>query len=373
MQANPSEIKSTPNVHWTEYGIPIRNLWHMLLYAWNEYSLKRVWSSEDVENAPTLDALLASILIKLVEQRLRIGLGRNYVDESWTIRGVKGRIDFAASLKARTFERGMVHCEYQQYSANVPKNQIIRSVIARMVYVGNFGPDVAQANELRRRLRWLSRMMNSIDLIELKPDLIVRQQLERNDADYRLMLAICELIIQRQMPSDSDGWDKTPSLDRDAMVLHRIYERFVANFYRMHLTGWAVMPQKHFVWHEKQPNLYMPSMYPDLVLENLASERIVVLDTKFTAQSLIDGQYGKSVFNSSHLYQMYAYLRSQEHLSNAYRAASGILLYPAIQHKLSERIDLQEHTVRIESVDLTLPWQEVERSLLELILAEKVI
>jgi 5-methylcytosine-specific restriction enzyme subunit McrC len=195
--------------------------------------------------------------------------------------------------------------------------------------------------------------------------------LGRNDADYRLMLAICELIIQRHMPSDSDGWEKIPGLDRDALVFHRIYERFVANFYRTHLTGWVVMPKKRFRWHEKQPNLYMPSMYPDLVLENQVSGRIVVLDTKFTAQSLVEGLYGKSGFNSSHLYQLYAYLKSQEHLSDAYQAASGILLYPAIQHKLSESIGLQEHMVRIESIDLTLPWQEVERSLLELILVEQ--
>ena len=28
---------STSPVQYTEYGIPIRNLWHMLLYAWNEF------------------------------------------------------------------------------------------------------------------------------------------------------------------------------------------------------------------------------------------------------------------------------------------------------------------------------------------------
>ena len=71
----------TESVHYSEYGIPIRNLWYMLLYAWNEAPITSPGTLEDIENSPTLDALLASVLVKLVQQRLRIGLGRNYVEE----------------------------------------------------------------------------------------------------------------------------------------------------------------------------------------------------------------------------------------------------------------------------------------------------
>ena len=55
----------------TEHGIPIRNLWYMLLYAWNEAPLQdlrgRALQDAAVERAPTLDALLASVLIKLMQ------------------------------------------------------------------------------------------------------------------------------------------------------------------------------------------------------------------------------------------------------------------------------------------------------------------
>src|SRR5947207_11393586 len=111
---------SSDQIQYTEYGIPIRNLWHMLLYAWNEFPIHNHPSLEsvDVEGAPTLDALLASILAKLMQQRLRIGLEHSYVNQTQSIRGVRGRIDFTESLKQRTFERGQVYCEFQQYSAN---------------------------------------------------------------------------------------------------------------------------------------------------------------------------------------------------------------------------------------------------------------
>ena len=74
-------------------------------------------------------------------------------------------------------------------------------------------------------------------------------------------------------------------------------------------------------------------MIPDLVLQERSSGQMVILDTKFTAHSLVENQWGKPVFDSSHLYQVYAYLKSQEHLSEAHPQRSGILLYPAVEHQ----------------------------------------
>jgi 5-methylcytosine-specific restriction enzyme subunit McrC len=213
------------------------------------------------------------------------------------------------------------------------------------------------------------RDMDSIDFIELTPELIRRHALARQDHDYRLMLSICDLIAQRQMPSGSQGEasQPVPVFERDALVLHSIYERFVANFYRVHLTGWIVTAQKKLEWHTKEANERLPLMIPDLVLQESASNKLIILDTKFTARSLVANQWGKPIFDSSHLYQLYAYLKSQEHVSEAHRNAVGILLYPAISSKLSDRMELQDHVIRIESIDLAAPWQEIERSLMELV------
>jgi 5-methylcytosine-specific restriction enzyme subunit McrC len=366
MSALQSQSIQEP-VHFTEYGIPIRNLWHMLLYAWNEIPIQKHWVLADAERAPTLDALLASILMKLMRARLSIGLGRDYVDEEGTLQGIRGRINFADSLKNRTFERGQATCEFQGYSANAPRNQIIRTTLARLIQAGQFGPEADSANQLRHSLRRLTRSLDIIDLIELTPDLIHRQQLGRNDSDYRLMLSISALILQRQMPSESAGGNHLPALNRDALLLYKVYERFVANFYRIHLHGWDVSTQKRLEWHEKQANKYLPSMKPDLVLQERSSSRLIILDTKFTAHSFIENQWGKEGFDSSHLYQLYAYLRSQEHLSDAHRTGTGILLYPVIHDSFSERIELQDHIMRVESINLTLSWQDIENHLLELV------
>ncbi len=362
-------VSEQPAVHWTEHGIPIRNLWYMLLYAWNETPDTSPATLDDIEDAPSLDGLLASVLARLMQNRLRIGLGRSYINEQQTLKGIRGRLLFTESLKTRAFERGQAACEFQQYSLNVPKNQIVRSTLARLVQTGQFGPDPSGAEALRHNLRRLVRDLQGVDLVELKLDFIRRQQLGRNDRDYRLMLAICELLLQRQMPADVVGRQRLPGLNHAELVMYRVYERFVANFYKLRLSHWEVTPQKHLNWHEKQTSPYLPSLHPDIVLREKATGRIVVLDTKFTTGSLVKGQWGNISFDSGHLYQLYAYLKTQEHLSEQHRRATGILLYPvATQPKISESITLQEQTIRIESLDLSQPWQKIEQSLLGIIL-----
>ena len=360
----------------TEYGIPIRNVWHMLLYAWNEVPVHelRGWVLRDafVEQAPSLDTLLASVLIRLVQQRLRIGLGHDYIEERGTLRGLRGRIDFGETIKQHALERGQLICGFQGYDVNSLKNQIIRSTLARLIKVGRFGGELAQVREIQQRLRRVMRDLDGIDFVELTPELVRRQLYARggHDHDYRLMLSICDLIVQRQMPADSEGHTTgiVPLIDRELLVLYRVYERFVANFYRLHLLGdWEISAQKRLEWHAAEANERLPLMIPDIVLQEQSSRRMIVLDTKFTAQSLTQNQWGKAVFDSSHLYQLYAYLKSQEHISEAHRNAVGILLYPAVGNRFSEKARLQNQVIRIESVDLAAPWQEIETQLLQLI------
>src|SRR5687767_2978755 len=113
---------------------------------------------------------------------------------------------------------------------------------------------------MRQNLKRLARRLRRSDLIEITPELIHKQQPGRHDRDYRLMLSICALILQRQMPTESMGDKHLPILNHDALVLYQVYERFVANFYRIHLQAWDVFAQKRLDWHEKQENKYLPSM-----------------------------------------------------------------------------------------------------------------
>ncbi len=354
-----------PGFSSSEARIPIRNLWYMLLYAWDAVHLKSQWKS-NIEDSPNLDALLASILANLIEQRMRIGLGRNYRSRSSEIAGVRGRVNFSESLRRMSFPHGRAHCEYQVYSANVPKNQVIRSSMARLVQLGEFGKNQSKAAQLRNRLRHLVRELNEIDMVELTVDFIRREQLQRHDFDYGLMLAICNLLLRRQMPTEEAGFTGLPILDRDAFTLHQVYEAFVAKFYIHHLHDWKVIAQQTLHWPSESGSSFLPIMRPDLTMQHKPTGNLIILDTKFTPHALQNNQWDKKVFQSGHLYQIYAYLKSQEDRSRHHRRATGILLYPTAGRSLTETVMIHGHAIRWETLDLSTHWEQIERQLLKL-------
>jgi 5-methylcytosine-specific restriction enzyme subunit McrC len=346
-------------------GVPIRNVWHMLVYAWRELRFFHRWQA-DVESAPTLDALFAKILSNLVRERMRIGLGCNYTSTGQLLHGLRGRVDFDKSLKLLAFQNGRAFCHFQIFSANVLKNQIIRSTLHGLAQRGDFGNDRNNATRLRHQLRRLVRDLDHIDLIELKRDIVRRQELERDDHDYKLMLAICHIVLQRQMPTEAAGSRKLYGIDRDQKFLWKLFESFAANFLSLRLADWTVLSQRPIYWPAEGEGEFLPVMKPDIVMRHKQTGQLVIIDTKFTGKSLTAGQFGNLTFNRDHIFQIYAYLRSQEEKSPEHQSSVGMLLYPSVDFHLSEQTRIQGHPLRWETVDLTKPWQEIEASLIQI-------
>ncbi len=193
-------------------------------------------------------------------------------------------------------------------------------------------------------------------------------KLGRNDGDYQLMLSICELLVRHMMPTELAGTSAATVLDHGRLRLHDIFERFVAAFYRHHLAEWEVAAQHWIRWPVIDPPEFLPIMVPDVVLTSLhGPSRKIVLDTKFTAKSLLSGRADNLKLDSSHLYQLYAYLRTQEEESAAHAEATGILLYPRAEHDLSISLQVQGHEIRVETIDLKRPWQDIETRLMSLV------
>lgn len=350
----------------TEHGIPIRNVWHMLLYTWQQPPEWSRWQGE-IDHSPTLQALLTNVLCQQMEQRLRIGLGREYVHTNERIRGIKGRIDFTRSLLNRTFERGQAYCRFSEFNADAPRNQIIRSILARVLRIGEFGPDTNHAEQLRHRIRKILLHLDEVTDIQIDLNFIRQQNLGRNDGDYQLMLAISEFLLEHAMPTEAQSDQASLKLQRDKLTLYIIFEKFIAAFYAHHLPDWQPRPQQRLRWPAEETNTRLPTMQPDLTLHSPETNKRIVLDTKFTAESLIKGQRdGPERYDSSHLYQMYAYLRTQEEPS-ATQPAAGILLYPTVGNNISDVHHIQGHELRISTVDLAADWQDIEHQLMNLV------
>ena len=90
-------------------------------------------------------------------------------------------------------------------------------------------------------------------------------------------------------------------------------------------------------------------------------ERIII-DTKFTS-ILKSGQYRNQTLSSGYIYQMYAYLRSQERAHDPRSLNSaGVLLYPATDCDVDESAMIQGHEIRFATADLAADTQTIRQT-----------
>jgi 5-methylcytosine-specific restriction enzyme subunit McrC len=79
--------------------------------------------------------------------------------------------------------------------------------------------------------------------------------------------------------------------------------------------------------------------------------------------------HGTERFKSDNLYQVYAYLRTQEQRRLSHRGACGMLLYPTTTYTLNEAMVVQGHRIQVATVNLSESWEKIEASLVSLVSA----
>jgi 5-methylcytosine-specific restriction enzyme subunit McrC len=70
----------------------------------------------------------------------------------------------------------------------------------------------------------------------------------------------------------------------------------------------------------------LPGMQTDIELNHIASGRRIIIDTKFT-HIFTKSDYREAMLKSGYLYQMYAYLRTQEQVDDQASLCSEGILY----------------------------------------------
>jgi len=111
----------------------------------------------------------------------------------------------------------------------------------------------------------------------------------------------------------------------------------------------------------------LPTMRTDIILDEISSSQRIVIDTKFTS-ILTNGWYRDESLRSSYLYQIYAYLMTQDNSGDLRdKNASGLLLHPSIGRMVKESVVIHGHSISFATVDLTLHPKEIKKQLLEIV------
>lgn len=348
--------------------IPIRNIWLLMFYASDLYRHIGDRNGAVEESPDPLADLVAKILADRVEQRLRRQLSTGFQPREANLRRVKGRIDLLRTTRHRLLDQGLVACRFDELSLDTPANRLVLAALETMANTVRNRALGSQCGSLALRLRRAG--------VSGKPP--TRRQIAAV-ADGRLlradtaMMAAARLALDLALPTEQEGRHSLPVPSREEHWARQLFERAVAGFYDVVARpfGWTVARGTKLSWNERGPSpgfeAILPSMKTDIVLDHEVRGHRIVIDTKFT-EIVTGGWYRESSLKSGYIYQMYAYLRSQESLGDRLAdGAAGLLLHPAVGSDMDEGAEFQGHRIRFATVDLTASALDIRNRLLQVI------
>jgi len=337
----------------------VRNVYHLLLYAWDHLA----YGEEEIAaeaGFTRLQDLFAHVLATVVGRLLVRGLDRAYLGASETVAGVKGKLDVATTVKRSLLLSARTQCEFDELTYDVLHNRIIKATLRLLL-------ELQLTDSVAGPIHRLYTKMDAVGDAQLRVRDFQRVQIHRNNRLYDFALRICQLIHENVMIEPGSGRVTFRDFRAEGRVMARLFEDFVFNFLAREQQRFRVS-RPHIRWHDAQGTEVdmqrLPIMRTDVVLE--APDRCIILDTKYYAEAL-KGQYEQKKVDSSHLYQIFAYIENHAASAQEWPPHEGILLYPVTEIPFSFRYRLNGRPIAVQSINLDQPWQAVHEDLLAIV------
>ena len=350
-------------------NIPVRNIWWLMLYASDlgkDLETSLLGSEELPEEIPEL---IGEILCKAVEDRIRRQLTLSFQRRSAVVSRVRGRIDHLTTDRKHLLSKGKVACKFEELSINTPRNRYVKAALQKL-------SRIISNPSLSKRCRYLSNALLAQGVIGDVPNKkqLNAERFGRHDQADKSMVAAAKLAMDLALPTEEDGPYSILDPQRCEHWLRRLFEKAIGGFYKYHLNpiNWKVNTGKPIYWEKNKATIgienIFPSMRTDIVLDHVSKPQRIVIDTKFTSV-FEKGWHRTKSLKTGYIYQLYAYLRSQEGQGDPLdNKSAGILLHPAIGESVDESVFIQGHQMRFSTVDLTKSHQEIKESLLALVM-----
>ena len=339
----------------------------MLCYAWGHLQDREPARLAGLGNLSTAQDLLGKVLAGGTNRLLRRGIDSGYAERREDIAGIRGKVAITDTAKRALRARGRVACEFEELSADILPNRILRASLRAMLL-----PEIELDSQVRAEIRSAYLRLDGISPIRLNRHSFGRIRLGSNRRLYRFLVSVCRLVYESMVVSEKSGDTTFLDFRREESTMWKLFEDFVTGFYEREQTSYRVNANgRRIHWadfwaYDELSRSRIPAMEADVILES--PERRIILDTKFYRETLGSGrnrQGGK--LHSANLYQLLAYLRNREAGVPTGALHEGILLYPKNSKSLRADIRLEGFRIQARTVNLNQNWQQIRCELLETI------
>ena len=330
----------------------IKNIYYMLSYAFttlNQGGYEDV-ASEEFEN---IHNLFAAILAKGIGRQLKQGLYREYQNRSEELSVVRGKIDMPGTIQNRLARKRVVTCEYDELTENCILNKILKTTV--MLLLRHSNVDQEYKNDLKKEMLFFSHV-DTIDPVTIRWSSI---RFQRNNSTYRMLVGICQLILEGMLLTTESGEHKLLSfVDEPRMC--RLYEKFILEFYRKEVSE-VTANASQIEWQlDDGGSSLLPAMQTDVMLTR--EEKTLIIDAKYYSHAT-QVQYEKHTLHSGNIYQIFTYVKNQD-VGNTGNVA-GLLLYAKTDEEITPDMDviLSGNRIGAKTLDLNCDFTTISDQL----------
>ncbi|MCD8291140.1 MAG: 5-methylcytosine-specific restriction endonuclease system specificity protein McrC [Prevotella sp.] len=336
--------------------ILIKNIYYMLAYAFqtlNQSNFENV-ATEEFEN---IHNLFAAILGIGIGQQLKQGLYREYLNRSEDLPLVRGKIEMTGTIRNKIAHRQVITCEYDELSENNLLNQIIKTTVFLLLH----SDDVDSKNKgLLKKEMTLFANVDKINPISISWKSI---RFHRNNQTYRMLISICQLVIDGMLLTTDDGTHKLMHFIDDQLMC-RLYEKFLLAYYNKEFPQLKVHDAQIPWALDDDTKTMLPIMQTDIMLS--LNETILIIDAKYYSHIIPKSQYESGNLHSQNLYQIFTYVKNKEaELKDLPHEVSGMLLYAQ-----TDETNLPNYTYRmsgnkiaVKTLNLYCDFSEIKSQL----------
>ena len=336
-------------------SIFIKNIYYMLSYAFQTLNQEN-YDDVAAESFDEMYDLLAAILAKGIGIQLKQGLYREYINRQEELPVMRGKINLPGTIKNRLARKQLLTCDYDELSENNLLNQIIKTAV--MLLLRNAKVKAEYRDDLKKKMLFFS----NVDLIEPTSIRWSSIRFQRNNQTYRMLISICQLIIEGMLITTDAGEYRLASFV-DEQRMCRLYEKFILEYYSKHFPELSVSASQ-IPWSvDDGIRTMLPVMQSDIHLQK--DNTVLIIDAKYYSHTT-QTQYDKHTLHSNNMYQIFTYVKNRDYeFGDEAHKVSGMLLYAKTEEEIQPDNVYQMHgnQITVRTLDLNLPFSDIAKQL----------
>lgn len=329
--------------------VPIKNIYYIVLYAWNRVKNKSIKLPKGIEELDSMNEVLFEIFLNEVEHLIKKGLRNEYISNVHQSRFIKGKIDINQTIRQTN---QMIVSEYDEFDLNHELNQILKTYLEKFYYT-----EIGQ----KKRIKKLLIHFETVDSINIRNNRFKRINYNRLTIDYQFPIELGQLLYKHGIPSEKGGEIIFYNIMENEEIMSTLFEAFIYNYYRIHYPEFNVK-RSRYRW-ELTPigtsdYQLIPTMNTDIDIETPTQK--IIIDAKYYYSAFTDN-FEKKSYISDNIYQIKAYMEAQKPTN---KQIKGMLLYPSNPYEFDDQF-LDEHNdiLAFKTVNLGKDWYFIEEDL----------